>query len=309
MNIDPALAPVLATLPTLDWFSDVDGTRAATRRLLAAAPALADPRIEISGYSFTGPDGNRIELRVYTPTGEGGAPLPGVLYCHGGAFITGDLDTADGNCREICLGGGAVVVSVGYRLAPEHPYPAGLTDCYAALGWLQAHAADLGVDPDRLAVSGRSAGGCLAAAVALMARDRGGPPLIHQLLLIPVLDDRCDTPSAHSVTDHRVLNRPTALTMWQTYLGPADPTAPYAVPSRADDLSGLPSAYVMVAENDPLRDEGIDYARRLVEAGVSTELHLVPGAFHLFEGYAPDSALARRTTEHWMAALHGALRR
>ncbi|MEU9481758.1 alpha/beta hydrolase [Streptomyces sp. NPDC048191] len=309
MNIHGDLSAVFADLPPIDWFSDIKGTRVATRELLAANRPPADPRIEVRDTSFVGPDGTRVPLRIYTPTDAEGA-IPGVLYCHGGAFVTGDLDTGDSNCREICLGGGAVVVSVEYRLAPEHPFPAGLDDCCAALRWLADNAAVLGVDPARLGVSGRSAGGCLAAGVALRARDEGGPALIHQLLLVPVLDDRCRTPSTHAMTDHRALNRATVLEMWRTYLGFDGPApTPGAAPARAEDLAGLPPAYILVAESDPLRDEGLDYGRRLVEAGVSTELHMVPGAFHLFEAYAPDSGLTRRTTRHWMSALHSALHR
>ncbi|WP_327352463.1 alpha/beta hydrolase [Streptomyces sp. NBC_01304] len=313
MNIHGDLSEVFASLPPIDWFSDIKGTRAATRELLAANQPPADPRISVRDTSLPGAGGSRIPVRIYTPA-DAEERTPAVLYCHGGAFVTGDLDTGDSNCREICLGGGAVVVSVAYRLAPEHPFPAGLDDCYAALCWLADHAAELGVDPARIGISGRSAGGCIAAAVALRARDEDGPTLIHQLLLVPVLDDRCQTPSARAMTDPRALNRDTAQEMWRTYLGPeylgAEPPASnsYAAPGRWNDLTGLPAAYILVAENDPLRDEGLDYGRRLVESGVSTELHLVPGAFHLFEAYAPNSALTRRTTRHWMDALHSALR-
>jgi acetyl esterase/lipase len=177
-------------------------------------------------------------------------------------------------------------VSVEYRLAPEHPFPAGVEDCYAALRWLADNAGALGADPGRLAVAGTSAGGGLAAAVALMARDRGGPALRLQVLSIPELDDRLQTPSMTTFIDTPLWNRPNAVLSWSFYLGreadaaPGDDVSPYAAPARATDLRGLPPAYVATAELDPLRDEGIAYASALMHAGVPVELHQFPGTFH-----------------------------
>ena len=305
-KLAPELAPVLAGLPPWDVFADLPATRARLRAVLAGSPQQNDPRMVIQDTVVHGPDFHQIPVRVYTPT-QRTAPHPGVVYMHGGAFVSGDLDTGDANCRDLCAGSGAVVVSVQYRLAPEHPFPAGIEDCYATLVWLREHAPDLQVDRTRLAVAGRSAGGCIAAGLTMLARDRGGPPLAYQLLLVPALDNRADTPSARAITDPRVINRQTVLDMWPAYLGDADEAIPAAVPGRAADLSRLPPAFVLTCELDPLRDEGIDYARRLIAAGVSTELHLIPGAFHLFEGFAPNSTLSRRTTDIWVRATEIAL--
>ena len=180
---------------------------------------------------------------------------------HGGGFVIGSVEAEHAGAALTAIDTGAVVVSVDYRLAPEHPYPAGLHDCYAALSYLHAEADALGVDPARVALSGASAGGGLAAATALLARDRGGPAICFQLLPIPELDDRLETPSMGTFVDSPLWNRPLAVQSWQAYLGPlygsADVPA-YAAPARADDLAGLPPAYISTAENDPLRDEGID---------------------------------------------------
>jgi acetyl esterase/lipase len=196
----------------------------------------------------------------------------------------------------------AVVVSVDYRLAPEHPFPAGVDDCYLALEWVSTHADELGIDPDRIAVGGSSSGGATAAGVTLMARDRGGPAIAFQLLVYPVIDDRLDTPSMRACIDTPLFARHDAELMWSYYLG-SEPSevSPYAAPGRATDLAGLPPAYVCVAEFDPLRDEGIAYAQRLVGAGVSTELHLYPGTFHGFD--ALPSAVTIRALDEQTAAL------
>jgi acetyl esterase/lipase len=204
--------------------------------------------------------------------------------------------------RSAALAGPA---SVGYRLAPEHKYPAALDDCYAALGWTAGCATRLGIDVARLAVAGRSAGGTLAAAVALAARDRRGPALAFQLLLIPALDDRATYPSIAQSVDGRIIDGRVVTGMWQHYLDSA--ADQYAAPARARDLRGLPPAYLQIGQADPLRDEALEYARRLSAADVLTEVHLVPGAFHLFEGYAPASRLARRATAAWTSAVAAAL--
>jgi acetyl esterase/lipase len=177
-----------------------------------------------------------------------------------------------------------VVVSVDYRLAPENPFPAGLEDCYAALSWFSTHAAELGVDPERIAIHGGSAGGGLCAALALLARDRSGPSIAFQYLGIPELDDRLTTSSMTTFVDTPMLNRPTAIHSWDAYLGPGrrstDNVPPYAAPARATDLTGLPPAYISAMEFDPLRDEDIAYATALLAAGVPVELHLFPGTYH-----------------------------
>ncbi|MEU6234153.1 alpha/beta hydrolase [Kitasatospora sp. NPDC047058] len=306
IRLHPEIADALNHVPPFDPLADPAATRMYLRSLLAAKPPTDDPRIAVGHTTVPGPAGD-LTVRIYRPTDARPGPRPGVLYFHGGAFISGDLDTGDGNCRDLCLAAGAVVVSVDYRLAPEHPYPAAFDDCYAALLWTAGHADDLGIDPARLAVAGRSAGGTLAAAVALATRDRGGPALAFQLLLVPALDDRCEQPSVDECVDDRIVDGRVVRGMWKLYLDSGAAT-PYAAPARAEDLTGLPPAYLEVCQADALRDEALAYAHRLIAADVHTELHLVPGAFHLFEGYAPTTHLARRTTTAWTEAIASALR-
>jgi len=305
VNVHPELIDVLAALPAFDPLADPPATRAHLRAVLAAQTPAADLRLSIEDRTIPGPAGD-LGIRVYRPTAGADSPRPAVLYFHGGAFISGDLDTGDTNCRDMCLSAGAVVVSVDYRLAPEHPYPAAFDDCYAALCWTAANAPALAVDLGRIAIAGRSAGAALAAAATLAARDREGPLPVYQLLLVPALDDRCDQPSITAITDPRVIDGRVVRGMWPLYLG-SGPADQYAAPARAADLTGLPPAYLEICEQDPVRDQGLDYARRLILAGVGTEIHHVPGAFHLFEAYAPRSSLARRATAAWTSALAAAL--
>jgi acetyl esterase/lipase len=226
------------------------------------------------------------------------------VYFHGGAFVLGQVEVFDSACAGFATEVDMVVVSVDYRLAPEDPYPAAVDDCYAALEWVVANAEELGVDPDAVAVGGVSAGGALAAAISLLARDRGGPALAFQLLVNPVLDDRLDTASVRACTDTPLWNSHHAATMWDLYLGASRRhVSPYAAPARATDLAGLPPAYVLTSEFDPLRDEGITYAFRMLEAGVPVELHNVAGVFHGFDAF--PTAISRLA----MAEQHRALRR
>jgi acetyl esterase len=305
MRYHPEIAHALDRVPAFDLLADPVATRASLRSLLAAVTPVTDPRVTVTDTMIPGPAGD-LPVRIYRLAAAEPGTLPGVLYFHGGAFISGDLDTGDRNCRDICLAAAAVVISAGYRLAPEHTYPAALDDCYAALGWTAGRTEQLGIDPACLAVAGRSAGGALAAAVALAARDRGGPALAFQLLLIPALDDRATRPSIAQSIDSRIVDGRVVTGMWQLYLGST--ADQYAAPARAQDLRGLPPAYLQIGQADPLRDEALEYAQRLIAAGVLTEVHLVPGAFHLFEGYAPASRLARRATATWTSAIAAALR-
>jgi acetyl esterase len=213
--------------------------------------------------------------------------------------------------QQVCAEVSAVVVNVHYRLAPEHRFPAGIEDCYTALRWTADHAADLGIDRARIAVAGASAGGNLSAALCLLARDRGGPAIAYQCLLIPVTDERLDRyPSISALTDPRVINGAGIAHTWRNYLGPDGPagaTSEYAAPARAASLAGLPPAYILTCGMDPLRDQGLHFARSLMAADVPVELKDVPGARHFFETHAPGSQLAKRTTAHWLAALRGGL--
>jgi acetyl esterase/lipase len=205
---------------------------------------------------------------------------------------------------------GIVVVAVEYRLAPENPFPCGLDDCYAAFQWMTKQATDLGVDPDRIGVYGQSAGGGLAAALALLARDRGGPALCFQYLGIPELDDRLDTPSMQQFVDTPVWHRPNAIKSWRYYLGGSaanGEVSPYAAPARATDLRNLPPAYVSTMEFDPLRDEGILYALAMLQAGVQVELHQYPGTFH-GSAMVPTAAVSRRGAAEMLEVLRRGLR-
>lgn len=248
-----------------------------------------------------GPAGG-IPVRLYTPPGNG--PFPILAYFHGGGFVIGGLETHDGTCRDLCDATGCVVVSVDYRLAPEHPFPAAPDDCYAVTAWLAEHGAEVGGDPTRLAVAGDSAGGNLAAVVAMMARDRGGPALCHQLLIYPVTDHHCDTASYQEHAEGYMLTRDMMRWFWSHYLADAaQGDDPLASPLRAQDLSRLPPATVITAEFDPLRDEGEAFAEKLIAAGVDTRLTRYDGVFHGFYGMTKAIDKARRAVEQSAGAL------
>ncbi len=302
---DPELLPLVEMLPASD-FGDVARSRAGLAALLAPMNAGVDTSdLIVEDREVPGPEGApAVPVRVYAPAGAAPADgRPALLDIHGGGFVVGDIDMEHGFAAAAARRLGAVIVVVEYRLAPEHPYPAGLEDCYAALVWLHDHAADLGVDPARLAVGGQSAGGGLSAATALLARDRSGPPLCFQFLGIPELDHRLETTSMRTFVDTPMWHRANAELSWQYYLGPdAGEISPYASPALASDLAGLPPAYVTTMEFDPLRDEGILYALRMMEAGVSVELHSYPGTFH-GSAAVPTAAVSRRASQELMVAL------
>lgn len=313
--VDPALIPALdalAAMPPIDW-DDLPATRAqraaAYAAQMAGVPGL--PGVAMEDRDAPGPPGApEVPVRLYRPADLPG-PLPALLYIHGGGMVLGSVEQSDALAQRLSAAAGCLVASVEYRLAPEHPFPAPLEDCYAALRWLRARAGDLGVDPARIAVGGGSAGGGLAAGLALLARDRGEVPVAFQLLIYPMIDDRNDTPASHAITDPRVWSRDKNLRGWRAYLGAApgdDGISPYAAPARATDLAGLPPAYIMVGTLDLFVDEDIAYAQRLIQAGVPTELRVYPGAFHGSEGLVPAAALSRRMAADRDAALHRALR-
>ena len=311
--IDPELLPWLDMVSggSLSDYDTLLAARASAEQMLEMLPRYDPVRhIEVRDTTVPGAAGDpEVPVRLYEPAGREGA-VPGLLYLHGGGFFLGTLDMFHGSVLRLADELGVVIVSVDYRLAPEHPFPAPVEDCYAALAWTAANAAELGIDLTRLGVTGESAGGGLAAAVALMARDRGGPELCFQYLSIPELDDRLDTPSMHEYTGTPMWNRPNAIYSWTSYLG-AEPggadVSPYAAPARAADLSGLPPTCVTAAQFDPLRDEGIHYAQRLLLAGVPTELHAFPGTFH-GSAIIQDAAISRRMLADEVSALRRGLR-
>jgi acetyl esterase/lipase len=285
-------------------FPKADLTDPATARQHLAALAATVPAPDTTGMQVqdrTVPADPPVAVRIYRPHRAQGA----VVWLHGGGFVMGDLDTEHPWAARLADGTGAVVVSVGYRRAPEHRFPAALDDAYTVLAWTAGHAAELGIDPARIAVGGHSAGAGLAAAVALRARDQHGPPIRYQLLNQPELDDRQQTWSARQFTDTPWMTRDKLAATWRHYLGAA-PATPYAAPARAADLAGLPPAHIATAEFDPLRDEGITYALRLLQAGVPVELHQWPGTFHGSQAIL-SAEISQRQNAELAAALHRAL--
>ncbi|MGE2689596.1 alpha/beta hydrolase [Mycolicibacterium pulveris] len=294
--MDPELEAFLALFPPAE-LSDPIEERKNFAALAAAIPVpdVADLVVE----DRTVPAEPEVPIRIYRPQGAEAA----VVWLHGGGFVMGDLGTEHPWATRVAAGAGVTVVSVGYRLAPENPYPAAFDDAYAVLEWTAKHAAELGVDPDRIAVGGHSAGAGLAAAVALRARDEGGPRIHFQLLNQPGLDDRQETWSARNFTDTPWMNRDKVSAIWTHYLGGADAT-PYAAPARAMELSGLPAAYISTAEFCPNRDEGLVYAMRLMAAGVPVEAHQWPGTFH-----GSQAILSAEVSQRQIAELAAVLRR
>jgi acetyl esterase len=299
-RMDPELRPSIPFFPPAD-LSDPVIARKGLAELAAAAPAPDATGMEIQDDTVRAdPD---VPVRIYRPHGAQGA----VVWLHGGGFVMGDLDTEHPWAVRVADGSGAVVISVGYRLAPEQRFPAALDDAYAALTWTAEHVAELGIEPGRIAVGGHAAGAGLAAAVALRARDQHGPVIAFQLLNEPELDDRQETWSARNFTDTPFMTRDKAAASWRHYLG-STPATSYAAPARTDDLAGLPPAYIASAEFDPNRDEAIEYAQRLLRAGVSVDLHQWPGTFHGSQSVL-SAAVSRRQIAELGAALRRALNR
>lgn len=259
-------------------------TSEAVRRLLNGILLTLDgapsPVAKVEERTIPGP-AVAIPVRIYTPPGE--SPFPALIYFHGGGWVVGNLDTHDVCCRDLANGARCIVVSVDYRLSPENKFPAAADDAYAAALWVAEQASALGVDSNRIAVGGDSAGGNLATVACLMARDRGGPALIYQVLIYPVTDFNLDTPSYRENAEGYYLTREKMAYFWNQYLAnQADGAHSYASPLRRVDLRGLPPALVVTAGYDPLRDEGETYARRLEEAGVAVTLARYQDMIHGF---------------------------
>lgn len=271
------------------------------RRSAGKAASLADDDIRrggafsLSEREIPGPEGN-VPLLICVPTAPGG-PHPVIYNIHGGGMVAGDNRTRElvGELdRAEALT--CAVVAVDYRLAPEHPDPAPIEDCYAGLVWLAENAAALGLDPARIILSGNSAGGALAAGLALLTRDRRGPKVLGQLLQFPMLDDRCDSPSARQMETIGMWDGLSNRTGWTALLGErrgTDRVSRYAAPARAEDLTGLPPAFIEVGSVEALRDEGVEFAKRLWQAGGAAELHVWSGAFHSFDEWVPDAVISR----------------
>lgn len=287
---------------------------AEARRLLAARPApVVDPIpvAEVWERSIPGPPGApEIRVRIYRPAAAV-QPPPIMLFCHGGGFVLCGLDSHDRFCRAMAVGAEALVVSVDYRQAPEHRFPAAAEDAYAALCWVADHAGSLGGDPACLVVAGDSAGGNLATVTALLARDRGGPEIARQLLLYPMLDPACATESYRENADGYFTTAAHLRWYWRQYLGEHDVADPYVNPLAAD-LAGLPPAHIVTAEFDPLRDEGEDYGQRLRQAGVAADIQRYDGMFHGFMSMAdhlPEAVRANAAAYAAVRAAHAERRR
>ncbi len=294
--VDELHGAVLAALPAdlLD-LTDIPATRERFAALLESMPVPDVPDNVTVTEAFA--DGlvdsdPKVRLKLYRPDGLAAA-VPTLYWIHGGGMVLSNADSDDFSCAVRALANNCLVVSVDYRLAPETPAPGLVNDCYAGLLWVAAKADELGVDAKRIMIGGASAGGGLAAGTALMARDRGGPNLTAQLLVFPMLDHRNETPSSHAIQDARVWNRSANQLAWEAYLGGGEPTA-YSSPSIADDLTGLPPAYINVGTLDMFLDEDIAYASALSRAGVPCELHVYPGAFHGSSTFVRDHPLSVR---------------
>lgn len=264
--------------------------------------------VNTAGVEIEQREAESVPVRIYRGAA---APSPAVIYCHSGAFALGNLDTDHRQCVQFARQGSCTVVSVDYRLAPEHPHPAALEDAKTAMNWVAENASELGVDPGRLAVAGSSAGAALAARLAQCAADGAAPSIVFQLLHQPVLDDR-PTPSKDEFVTTPGFDGPAVEQMWRHYLGHGqhvgDGTVPVdAAPGRIRELSGVASALITCSELDPLRDEAMDYALRLMWAGVATELHVFPGTCHGFDSLVPDWETSQRLFEMQGTALRKAL--
>jgi acetyl esterase/lipase len=311
---DPELAPALVEIHQNMAPAVTPDMLPALREVVAAAsPPLADlagdGAFDVTIHAAPGPDGAPdVELLVARPAGHDG-PLPILYYVHGGGMVMGDNRFGVADVLPWAAELGLLVVSVEYRLAPEHAYPAGIEDAYAGLTWAVEHAGELGAAPDRVLLVGASSGGGMAAALALLARDRDTVSPLGQLLMYPMLDDRNDRPSATQMAGLGVWDRTANETGWTALLGDArggTEVSPYAAPSRATDLSGLPPTFLDAGTAETFRDEIIDYASRIAQAGGAVELHLWPGAFHAFDFWVPGAQLsldAAAARTRWLRRL------
>ena len=301
LTLDPEIAQALPpaggqTLPLGDWKSRRDGAGEAFAKINSLRPSPKG--VNTTDYWAQVSDGASILLRWYAPSSRRreGDPTSAVLFLHGGSMILGSVDHYDEIVQHQVADSGVPVLAVDYRLAPEHRHPVPVLDCFAGLRWLAEHAQELGVDPTRIAVMGDSAGGGLAAGVAILARDRGGPAISHQLLFYPMLDDRPLTRD-DELSAIATFTYDDNATGWYALLGEdcgGTSVPSSAAPARATDLHGLPPLYLDVGGADILCSQDVAYAHRLVDAGVPVELHVHPGAIHAFELYAPQAGVSQR---------------
>ncbi|MGW8959114.1 alpha/beta hydrolase [Paenibacillus sp. NPDC055715] len=302
----PELRSILVQFPGFQLEENLE----LSRSYLSSPPIEKSEHVRTTSRMIPGVAGEML-VKIYEPAQRTDVTLPAMLWIHGGGYVMGHPDMDDALCERFVQAAKCVVVSVDYRLAPEHPYPAAIDDCYAGLTWMTDKSESLGIDLDRIAIAGASGGGGLTAALALMARDKGGPALIFQMPLYPMIDDRNMTASSHEITaDNATWNRTNNLSAWNMYLGErtdANEMSPYAVPSRAESLAGLPPTYTCIGQLDLFRDETIEYVTRLAQAGVDVEFHLYPGSFHSFEVMVPQAEVSQRASQSYVDAIARAL--
>ena len=305
---DEELGAAVPYLPRLDY-NDIAAVREVAKGLVAAVPGVDLSGVTVDEVDVAVSGGETITLLITTPD-AGARPLPIIYDVHPGGFCVGSSRDVHPRDAELAREVEAIVIAPDYRLAPEHPYPVPVEDCYAGLAWVADHASALGGDASRIAAHGQSAGGGIAAGLTLLARDRGTPAVAFQYLTYPELDDRLGTASAKRFIDTPFFNRPNALASWRHYLGELEPGSPdvpiYAAPARTTDGAGLPPTYIGAMQFDPLRDEAIAFAQTLLEADVSVELHLFPSTFH-YSRAITTAQVSRRELAEEVAVLQRAL--
>lgn len=309
-RVNPELLSTLEILPDFDFRPE--NLPAIQEGILQMRPAtVVDESLSLTDESIVGPDANPLRVRIYRPKSNNES-LPVLLWIHGGGYILGSIEESDDLCMNFVKGANCVVVSVDYRLAPEHPYPAPIEDCYAALKWIADNAESLNIDSNRIGVAGASAGGGLTAALTLLARDRQYPSVCFQMPLYPMIDDRNNTPSTNEIKEGFVWNQKTNEIGWKMHLGKIHGTnliPAYAAPARAEDYRNLPYTYTCVGQLDPFRSETLTYVTKLAEAGVDVEFHLYPGAYHGFELTNPNAEISIRALNEYIQAVKTGLNR
>jgi acetyl esterase/lipase len=310
--VDPELIAFLDLIPSTSLTAESLATNRASTAAMVASLSVPDyPNLTVRERHVPGPAGAPdVRILLYQPTLTTQSTA-GLLWLHGGGYVSGNVDLQDVRARAMAAELGCVMVSVDYRLAPETPFPGSVEDCYAVLRWLHANAGELGVDTGRLAVGGGSAGGGLAAALALLARDRGEIPLVFQVLIAPMLDDRTVTlEPPHPYTGELIWTRESNRFGWTALLGQepgSDGISPYAAAARAENVAHLPPAFIAVGALDLFLEENMEYARRLIHAGVPTELHVYPGAYHGFQ-MVPSAWVTQAVARDQISAIRRALK-
>lgn len=309
-RVHPEFLAGLQSFTEFDFkVEDLAAMRAGMAQL--TEPLTNTKTVNIEDKIITGIDDNELRIRIYKPAHQN-KELPVLLWIHGGGFVLGSIEENDPLCAQVVETANCVVVSVDYRLAPEHPYPAPLEDCYSALTWIADNSTKLNIDVNRIGVAGASAGGGLTAGLTLLARDRAYPSICFQMPLYPMINDGNNTPSANEIKEGMVWNQKTNEFGWKCYLGGlhGNVNVPiYAAPARAEDYSNLPYTYTCVGQLDPFRDETIAYVTKLAQAGVDVEFHLYPGAFHGFEVLNPQSERAQQVVQEYVHAIKAGFER